>query len=147
MSAEACVLDASVTAAWLLPDEHTAAARRAYARLRAGVLEAHAPELWLLECGNIVANGVRHQRIEVADAIYVWSVLDAVRTRVQLAALEPGQVRACLLLAVDTGLSIYGSAYLWLALALKLPLLTHDARLREAAIARGAQTLTLDDIE
>jgi predicted nucleic acid-binding protein len=146
MSTEAYVLDASVTATWLLPDEHTEASRRAYACLRASTVEAHAPDLWLWECGNIIANGVKRSRIEPADAMLMWSVLDAVRTRVELAALEPAQTRACLVLAIDSGLSVYDSAYLWLAMSLKLPLLTHDDRLARAAAQQKVEVLTLESL-
>jgi predicted nucleic acid-binding protein len=140
------VLDASVTAAWLLPDEHTEHARRAYARLRAARVEAHAPELWLWECGNIVANAVRRARLTPEDALLTWSVLDAVRTRVELAVFDPSQVRACLTLALDHGLSIYDAAYLWLALSRKLPLLSHDERLAGAARRSGVEVLRLEHL-
>lgn len=144
-STDAFVLDASVTAAWLLPDEHSAAADRAYTRLRASTVDAHAPELWLWECGNIIANGVKRGRMDSADAMLMWSVLDAVRTRVELSVLEPAQVRACLVLALDLGLSIYDAAYLWLAKSLGLPLLTHDERLARAGAAQGVALLRLED--
>ena len=90
-SASAFVLDASVTAAWLLPDEHSPAARHAYSKLRAATVQAHAPELWLWECGNIIANAHKHKRLSADDALLTWSVLDAVRTRVELASFEPAQ--------------------------------------------------------
>ncbi len=143
---EAFVLDASVTATWLLPDEHDEASRRLYARLRSGTVDAHAPELWLWECGNIIANAVKRKRVDAADALLQWSVLDALRTRVELAIFEPAQVRACLVLGIDHGLSIYDAAYLWLALSLKLPLLTHDRTLAAAAAASGATVLSLGDV-
>jgi predicted nucleic acid-binding protein len=144
MSAKAFVLDASVTAGWLLPDEHTPASRRAYTRLRANTVDAHAPELWLWECGNIIANGVRRARVTPADALLLWSVLDAVRSRVALSTLEPAQVRACFVLAIDEALSIYDAAYLWLAMSLNLPLLTHDERLSRAAGRHAVAVLTVD---
>jgi predicted nucleic acid-binding protein len=145
VSIDAFVLDASVTAAWLLPDEHSAAADRAYAQLRASTVDAHAPELWLWECGNIIANGVKRGRMDSADALLTWSVLDAVRTRVELSVLEPAQVRACLVLALDLGLSIYDAAYLWLAKSLALPLLTHDERLARACAQQRVATLRLEN--
>jgi len=146
VSGAAFVLDASVTAAWLLPDEHTEAARRAYARLRAAVVEAHAPDLWLWECGNIIANAVRRGRLSADDALLTWSVLDAVRTRVELQGFEPGQVRACLALGLDHGLSIYDASYLWLAVSRRLPLLTHDERLAGAAARCGVTALRLEQL-
>jgi predicted nucleic acid-binding protein len=144
VAAEAFVLDASVTASWLLPDEHTDASRRLYARVRGNTVDVHAPDLWLWECGNIIANGVRRQRVSPADAMLLWSVLDAVRTRVELAALEPAQVRACLVLALDLQLSICDAAYLWLATSLKLPLLTHDDKLAAAAAKQKVDVLRLE---
>jgi predicted nucleic acid-binding protein len=144
VTAEAFVLDASVTASWLLPDEHTEDSKRVYAMLRASTVDAHAPQLWLWECGNIVANSVKRQRVVAADAMLLWSVLDAVRTRVELADLAPAQVRASLVLALDHRLSIYDAAYLWLAMSLKLPLLTHDSQLARAAAAQSVQVLRLE---
>jgi predicted nucleic acid-binding protein len=145
-SASAFVLDASVTAAWLLPDEHSPAARHAYSKLRAATVQAHAPELWLWECGNIIANAHKHKRLSADDALLTWSVLDAVRTRVELASFEPAQTRACLALALDQSLSIYDASYLWLALSHKLPLLTHDDKLAAAAKNCGLGVLRLEHI-
>jgi predicted nucleic acid-binding protein len=143
-AAEAFVLDASVTATWLLPDEQSEASDRLYGKLRASLVDAHAPELWLWECGNIIANGVKHRRIAPDDGVLVWSVLDAIRTRVELALLEPPQARACLLLGFEHGLSMHDAAYLWLAMSLKLPLLTHDERLAAAARGRKVEVLTVE---
>jgi predicted nucleic acid-binding protein len=142
---DAFVLDASATAAWLLPDEHSEAADRAYTCLRASTVDAHAPEGWLWECGNIIANGVRTGRVDSADALLMWSVLDAVRTRVELSTLEPPQVRACLVLAMDHGLTIHAAAYLWLAKSLGLPLLTHDESLARACSKQKVPVLRLED--
>ncbi len=141
-----CVLDASVTAGWLLPDEHTADAMQAYRRVRSGAVELLAPDLWLWECGNVIANAVKRGRLAAADAGSLWTVLDRLRNQVELTALEPAQVQDCLHLAVDEALSIYDAAYLWLAQALAAPLLTHDARLRAAATRRGVALLTMADL-
>jgi predicted nucleic acid-binding protein len=146
VSPTAFVLDASVTAAWLLPDEHTEAARRAYARLRAALVEAHAPELWLWECGNIIANAVRRGRLTADDAWLTWSVLDAVRQRVELQGFTPAAVQASLGLGMAHGLSIYDASYLWLAASRKLPLLTHDERLAAAAARCGVSALRLEQL-
>jgi predicted nucleic acid-binding protein len=143
--ASAVIIDASATAAWLLPDEHSESAQRVYARVRLGELELHAPELWLWECGNIIANGVAQRRMTAADAMLTWSVLDAIRSRVELTSTVPAQIRAALTLALDHALSLHDAAYLWLALSLKLPLLTHNRKL--AAAARPAvDVLTLEDL-
>ncbi|HKX41130.1 MAG TPA: type II toxin-antitoxin system VapC family toxin [Burkholderiaceae bacterium] len=141
----AVVIDASVTATWLLPDERSESAERVYVRVRLGEIELHAPELWLWECGNIIANSVKRSRMTPADAMLTWSVLDAVRSRVDLASPEPAQVRAALTLALDHALSLYDAAYLWLARSLKLPLLTHDRQLAAAA-GSTVRVVTLEDL-
>jgi predicted nucleic acid-binding protein len=142
MSVPAVVLDASVAAAWLLPDEASEASRRVYVRMRRGSLVLHAPELWLWECGNIIASGVRRRRLSPEDALLTWSVLDAIRVRVELATPAPAQVRSALVLALDQGLSLHDAAYLWLAKSLRLPLLTADRVLARAA--ESAQVRVVD---
>ena len=139
------VLDASVTATWLLPEAHTPASRRLYAQLRKQTVECHAPNLWLWECGNILANGVKRSRIAPLDTQALWVVLDAVRTRLALHELEPAQMKAALALGLDHRLSLYDAGYLWLALSLRLPLLTLDDRLAAAARAQKVPVVALDD--
>ena len=48
----AFVLDASVTAAWLLPDAASTHTQRLYARIRRDEVDPQAPNLWQWECGN-----------------------------------------------------------------------------------------------
>lgn len=146
MSVAGVVLDASATAAWLLPDEASDASRHVYARIRRGTLEPRAPDLWLWECGNIIANGVRRGRLTPPDALLTWSVLDAIRSRVELTSPAPAQARAALVLALDHGLSLYAAAYLWLAISLKLPLLSHDRTLAQAAGRHSVTVLRLEDL-
>ena len=144
MSIPAVVLDASVAAAWLLPDEASEASRRVYVRTRRGSLVLHAPELWLWECGQIIASGVRRRRLTPEDALLTWSVLDAIRVRVELVTPAPAQVRAALVLALDHGVSLYDAAYLWLAKSLSLPLLTIDRALAEAARAASVEVVDME---
>ena len=146
MSHSAVVLDASVTATWLLPDEASEASRKVFVRIRRGSLVAHAPELWLWECGNIIASGVKRDRITPADALLTWSVLDAIRTRVELTSPAPAQARAALTLAMDDCLSLYAAAYLWLALSLKVPLLSTDKALVRAASRRAVTVVGLEEV-
>ena len=143
MTVPAVVLDASVAAAWLLPDEASEASRRVYVRMRRGSLVLHAPELWLWECGNIIASSVRRRRLTPEDALLTWSVLDAIRVRVELSTPAPAQVRAALVLALDQGLSLYDAAYLWLAKSLRLPLLTADRVLARAAEATQVRVVDM----
>jgi predicted nucleic acid-binding protein len=135
----AFVLDASVTAAWLLPDEASEHTRRLYARIRRDEVEPQAPSLWQWECANILANGVRCGRIPHSAIEGLWSVLEAVRHRVDLHELAPAQHKASLGIAVDSGLSACDAGYVWLARSLNLPLLTFDRKLMAAATACGVK--------
>ncbi|MDM0013328.1 type II toxin-antitoxin system VapC family toxin [Variovorax sp. J22P168] len=142
----AFVLDASVTAAWLLPDEASEQTRRLYALIRRDEVEPQAPNLWQWECANIIANGVRRGRIPQAAVEGIWSVLEAVRHRVELHELAPPQHKASLGIALDAGLSAYDAGYLWLARSLNLPLATFDKRLAEAATRSGIGILDLSTL-
>ena len=139
----AFVLDASVTAAWLLPDDASEHTRRLYARIRRDEVEPQAPNLWQWECTNILANGVRSGRIPSSAVEGLWTVLEAVRHRVDLHELAPAQHKASLGIAMDSGLSAYGAAYVWLARSLSLPLLTFDRKLIEAAPACGVKLVDI----
>jgi predicted nucleic acid-binding protein len=139
----AFVLDASVTAAWLLPDEASDHTRRLYARIRRDEVEPQAPNHWQWECANILANGVRRGRIPGSSVEGLWNVLEAVRHRVELHELAPPQLKAALAIALDAGLSAYDAGYMWLARSLNLPLLTFDQRLVQAAPACGVRVLDI----
>lgn len=139
----AFVLDASVTAAWLLPDQASAHTRRLYALIRRDEVEPQAPNLWQWECANILANGVRRGRIPTTAIEGLWGVLEAVRHRVELHELAPAQHKATLGVAMDAGLSGSGAAYMWLARSLNLPLATFDQDLIAAAPACGVKILDL----
>ena len=139
----AFVLDASVTAAWLLPDQANDHTRRLYARIRRDEVEPQAPNLWQWECANILASGVRRGRIPGSSVEGLWNVLEAVRHRVELHELAPPQYKAALAIALDAGLSAYDAGYMWLARSLNLPLLTFDQRLAQAAPACGVRVLDI----
>jgi len=139
----AFVLDASVTAAWLLPDEASEHTRRLYAKIRRDEVEPQAPNLWQWECASILASGVRRGRIPPSAVEGLWSVLEAVRHRVDLHELAPAQHKASLGVAMDSGLSAYDAGYMWLARSLNLPLLTFDRKLMDAAPACGVKLLDI----
>ncbi len=140
------MLDASITAPWFLPDEASDASDDLYTLMRRGELIFHAPELWLWECGNIIANAVKRQRLTATDAFLAWSAVDSIRTRVVFAEPQPSHVAAVLKLAIDHCLSVYDAAYLRLASSLELPLLTSDRALGRAAAVNGVRALSLKDL-
>ena len=133
----AFVLDASVTAAWLLPDAASEHTRRLYALIRRDEVEPQAPNLWHWECHNILATGVNSGRIPAASVEGLWGVLEAIRHRVELHELAPAQHKAVLDVALETGLPTFDAAYLWLARSLRLPLATFDPQQIAAAQHSG----------
>ena len=142
----AFVMDASVTAAWLLPDHATEHTRRLYAAIRRDEVEPQAPNAWQWECANILANGVRSGRIPSSAVEGLWSVLDAIRHRVELHELAPAQHKAVLAVAIDAGVSLYDAGYLWLAKSLDLPLATFDEQLIQAAPHAGVKLFDISTL-
>ena len=139
-------MDATVTAAWLLPDQANAPTRRLYAAIRRDEVEPQAPNAWQWECANIIANGVRSGRIPSSAVEGLWSVLDAIRHRVELHELAPAQHKAVLAVAIDAGVSIYDAGYLWLARSLDLPLATLDEPLIRAAPQAGVRLFDISTL-
>ncbi len=129
------VLDASVSAAWLLNDESSAYADRLLKRL-AGGAEAIVPAIWRYEMANILWVGVRRERLAAADAEQLSQWLAALPI-----SLDPGSVDAVMTgvssVAALCGMSVYDAAYLELALRRGLPLASLDQRLVAAAKAAG----------
>ncbi len=134
------VLDASVTASWLLED---AGAGQAYAGAVFDVLAepgalAHVPTTWALEIANVIAKSESR------------GILEPARTQVFLAALAAAPVELdpethgralaeTLELARRHGLSSYDASYLELALRRRLPLATLDQDLVKAARRAGVR--------
>ena len=127
------VVDASVSAAWFLPDEATP--------FTEAVLQATAqrpvwvPALWLLETGNLLLSAQRRRRIGDAKRRELVARAQALRLNVDR---EPVTMLVLDDLAAQHALSAYDAAYLELALRRKLPLATLDAALLKAMTATGA---------
>ena len=126
------VVDASVSAAWLLPDEATP--------LTEAVLHATAtidiwiPALWLLEIGNLLLNAQRRKRIDDAKRRELVAAAAGLRLRVDREPVAMVELDA---LAARHGLSAYDAVYLELARRRGLPLATLDQALRSAMPAAG----------
>lgn len=119
--ARAFVVDASVSAAWILPDEatpFTAAALRATA---AG--DVWVPVLWGLEMANLLQSAQRRRRIGAAKRAELAAGLAALRLQV---CREPVALVTLDALAAEHGLTAYEACYLELALRRRLPLATLD---------------------
>lgn len=129
------VVDASMIAAWLLPDEANPAADALLARMADE--RAAAPDLLAHEVRSLIAKAVRRKRVEPGD------VDGLVRRFEQLGVSDagPGDARGVVALALKHGLTPYDAAYLDLAMDRMLQLASFDKELRAAAQAEGVAVL------
>ena len=124
---QAFVVDASVSAAWFLPDEttpYTAAALHATA-----FTDVWVPALWLLEMANLLQSAQRRRRITAAQRTELAAAAGGLRLQV---CREPVTLPALDTLAAEHGLSAYDACYLELAQRRRLPLATLDEALLAA---------------
>ena len=123
------VVDASVAAAWLLPDENNQDAERALSLLESE--DALVPDLFWHEMRNILLTAERRHRIASADVLACLMRLESLPLRTIFDDDHPTVIR----LARKHQLSAYDAAYLALALIQAVPLATADVKLRRAAEA------------
>ena len=136
------VVDASINAAWFLPDEATADTEAdTEAALQAtATLDVWVPALWLLEMGNLLHSAQRRKRISAEKRRELSAAAAALRVRVgrELVAITTLDE-----LAARHGLSAYDAAYLELAMRRGLPLATRDDALLAAMTKAGVSSAML----
>lgn len=125
------VIDASVAASWLLPDEADARAEAAYALLDDAT--ALVPTLWWFETRNIFIVNERRGRIDREQTQHALGLLASLPIQLDHAADET----ALLTFARRHRLTVYDAAYLELAQRKRVPLATLDEDLSRAAQAEG----------
>jgi predicted nucleic acid-binding protein len=134
---QAFVVDASVSAAWFLPQEATA---QTEAALQATTThEVWVPALWLLEVGNLLLSAQRRKRITADKRRELVAAASALLLQVDR---EPVAITALDELAARHGLSAYDAAYLELAIRRRLPLATLDEALLVAMAQAGVAAAT-----
>ncbi len=121
------VLDASVAAAWALPDESSVLAGRLLTRTETN--GAIVPPLWWYEIRNILVVAERRKRIAASEADAFLHHLGRMSIRIA----ELGSGKTILRLARTYKLSVYDAAYLELAVRENLSLGTLDRKLASAA--------------
>jgi predicted nucleic acid-binding protein len=132
------VVDASVSAAWFLPDEANPATE---AVLHAtATLDVWVPALWLLEIGNLLLRAQRRKRITADKRRELAQAASALRIKVDR---EPVAITTLDDIAASHGLSAYDAAYLELALRRGLPLATQDDALIAAMAKAGVAAPSL----
>jgi predicted nucleic acid-binding protein len=134
----AFVVDASVSAAWLLPDEATPDTEAA---LQATAThDVWVPALWLLEICNLLLSAQRRKRITAEKRQELAAAAAALHLRVDR---EPVPMARLDEIAARHGLSAYDAAYLELALRRGLPLATRDKELAATMANAGVLALSL----
>ena len=121
------IVDASVTAAWFLPDEATPFTEAALHAT--STHDVWIPALWLLEMGNLFLSAQRRKRIDENKRREFVAAASALRLRIDREAVRMDAMDA---LAARHGLTTYDAAYLELALRRALPLATLDKALLTA---------------
>jgi predicted nucleic acid-binding protein len=129
----ALVVDASVAAAWVLPDESSAATDALLNRM--AIEGAAVPDLLWHELRNIFLMAARRGRLPATEV--APSLLRLRRLPVETVPVAASGDAAITALAAKRSLTAYDAAYLQLAIDRGLPLATADKALREAAPAEG----------
>src|SRR6266702_50081 len=131
----AFVVDASIAAAWFLPDAHNEAADRLMAALR--TIPARAPSLFWFETRNLFLVAERRQRLSAGEAALCMAQL----RRLPIDDQGSGNDQFVLALAARHALSAYDASYLALAIEIAMPLATTDKRLAAAAATERVDVL------
>lgn len=132
----AFVLDASISAVWVLADEASPLADRAAERLRGEV--AIVPPIWWYEVRNLLVVSERRQRMTEADSRLFLTLLSAYPIQIDDADDE----QVIFQLARTHRLSFYDAAYLAVAQRNHVPLATLDKAVQNAALAEGISLLS-----
>ncbi|MDZ7927322.1 MAG: type II toxin-antitoxin system VapC family toxin [Agrobacterium sp.] len=123
----AFVVDASVVAAWFLPDEEGQIAEDALALLE--TQDALAPDLLSHELRNILLSAERRKRIAPDEIFAILLRFASLPLTLSASTDHVSIIR----LAQKHALSAYDAAYLSLAISHKVPLATNDRKLAAAA--------------
>lgn len=132
------VVDASVVASWLLPDEQATAGSPLFDAGLDGELVA--PFHFQAEVANAVFRAHLRGRLDQHELQAIRSALGRLDIAIDLDGA--GRVWAdALPLALGFGIGLYDAIYLELALRLSLPLATFDEGLAAAAERAGVQVM------
>ena len=123
------VVDASFAMAWLARETTAPAIDEFAARLGAGAMELHAPELFFAESANVLWKSVRRGRRTLDEGVAMFANLSEMPI-----TLHPHRdlVGPALDLAMRRGISAYDAFYVALAVRDALPLFTADRKLAHA---------------
>ena len=136
-AADAWVIDASVSLAWLFEDEGTEFTEAALAGL--AVTPGWVPALWTLECVNVLAQAQRRGRLTAAKRQALVASAMSLPLNLDTEQVAMNRIDA---LVDQFGLSAYDAAYLELAMRRSMGLISLDSKLVRAARAAGVPVLS-----
>jgi predicted nucleic acid-binding protein len=120
------VVDSSVVIKWLVPEPHSADARRLLNDYQAGTLTLLAPDLLHAEIGNILWKKHRFQGLAAADA---QTALDSFRALTFTLTSASVLLAEAYALAVAHHCTVYDALYVALSVREHCPLVTADQKL------------------
>lgn len=125
-----CVLDASVGIKLFVEEEFSEKVQRLFARLADDPqTEIHIPDLFYIECANILLKYTRRYKRPQKDSLADLKDLN----KLALIATSTSElIEDALQLASEKNLTAYDACYAVLARKLNLPLITADAPLAKA---------------
>jgi predicted nucleic acid-binding protein len=125
-----CVLDASVGIKLFVEEEFSDKVQRLFAKLAEDPqTEIHVPDLFYIECANILLKYTRRYKRPLEDSMADLQDLHGLALR---SASTAELIEAALSLANENNLTAYDACYAVLAQRLELPLITADAPLAKA---------------
>jgi predicted nucleic acid-binding protein len=130
------VVDASIAAAWFMPDEEDPTAEYAFDLLNRG--RALAPAIWWFEVRNLLIINERRQRLSNVKSAAALVLLNKLPIDLDR---DPDE-ETILSLARKHRLTLYDASYLDAALRSSLPFVTLDRKLAEAARAEKIKLLS-----
>lgn len=139
-----CVVDASVGIKQFIPDPLTLKVNQLFAHLSNPQTEIFVPDLFYIECGNILWKYVRAGLYGVADVPADLASLKAFPLRVvSTADLMADAVN----IALAHGISAYDASYVALSQQVSATLLTLDQKLVKALAATSYDVVSFNNFE
>ena len=125
-----CVLDASVGIKLFIEEEFSDKVQRLFARLAEDPqTEIHVPDLFYIECANILLKYTRRYKRPIEDSLADLEDLNGLALQSTSTA---ELIEEALSLANENNLTAYDTCYAVLAQKLELPFITADAPLAKA---------------
>lgn len=120
------ILDSSVIAKWIFPEESSEIALVINDRFIAGQLSIAAPILLYYEINNILKSTFKSLRIKPAEALQAYE--DFMKLNIVTYSSE-SLMKKALEIALEFDISSYDASYLALAEELQIPFVTSDQKL------------------